>query len=161
MANKRIPAGRPEPPSSPRQRCTQERRLTGGLRFSDCHSSGYPTSQGVVIQQHWQDPQAVAQLIGLGSLSCLGTHLGDIMAHHRDYGDDPQYCRVLRADGIEEFLTGAIDDEMIEFAYLLTPQGWLCANTRGWEPTPLTPLDEAIEPFARQNPRMDDRRHTA
>ena len=133
----------------------------GSIRHVYCHSSGHPTSQGVVIQQHWQDPHAVAQLIGLGSLSCLGTHLGDIMAHHRDYGDDPQYCRVLRSDGIEEFLTGAIDDEMIEFAYLLTPQGWLCANTKGWETTPLTPLDEAIELFARQNPRMDDRRHTA
>ena len=133
----------------------------GSIRHVYCHSSGYPTSQGLVIQQHWQDPLEVAQLTELGSLSCLGTHLDDIMAHHRDHGDDPQDCPTLRSDGIEEFLSGAIDNDMIEFVYLLTPQGWLCANTRGWEPTPLLPLDEAIELFSQRNPRMDDRRRTA
>ena len=125
----------------------------GSVRYVYCRSSGYPTSQGVIIEQHWQDPRQAAALIELGSLSCLGTHLDDIMAYARDYGKDPLECRTRTAGDIEEFLNQAMDNDFIEFAYLLTPAGWLCADNCRHGPSPLVPLGEAIETHRRNNPR--------
>ena len=29
----------------------------GSVRYVYCHSSGYPSSQGVIIEQHWNIPR--------------------------------------------------------------------------------------------------------
>ena len=126
----------------------------GSVRYVYCHSSGYPTSQGVIIEQHWNTPGDVVALVELGDLSRLGTHLDDIMASARDYGEDPLECRPQTTGGIEEFLSQAMDDSFIEFAYLHTPAGWLCADTGKHSITPLLPLGEAIELYRKNNPHL-------
>ena len=90
----------------------------------------------------------------LGHLSCLGTHLDDIMASARDYGEDPLECRPQTTGGIEEFLFQAMDDCFIEFAYLHTPAGWLCADTLQPDATPMLPIGEAIELHRKNNPHL-------
>ena len=126
----------------------------GSVRYVYCHSSGYPTSQGVIIKKHWNDPRDVVALVELGDISCLGTHLDDIMASARDYGEDLLESRPQTAEGIEEFLSQAMDDGFIEFAYLHTPAGWLCADTVQPGATPLLPLGEAIELYRKNNPHL-------
>ena len=126
----------------------------GSVQHVYCHSSGYPTSQGIIIEQHWNNSRDVAALVELGDLSCLGTQLDDIMASARDYGEDPLECCPQTAEGIEEFLSQAMDNGSIEFAYLHTPAGWLCADTLQPGATPLLPLGEAIELYRKNNPHL-------
>ena len=122
----------------------------GTVRYVYCHSDGYPSGQGAVIQQHWNDPREVADLIELGHLASLGADLTDTLAYARDYGYD---CTPLTAPGIEEILSASMEDIHIEFLYLHTPLGWLCADTVQPGATPLLPIGEAIDLYRKNDPR--------
>lgn len=117
----------------------------GTVRYIYCHSEGYPTDQGAVIQQHWNEPRDVVALVELGHLSKLGLNLNVTLAYARDFGEDPGECAPLTAQGIEEMLSGSMDDIFIKYPYLHTPPGWLCADTVQPGATPLLPLGEAID----------------
>ena len=49
----------------------------GGVVAIYCHWDGYPAHNGVILNKHWTDTDKIAQLIGLGDLSSLGTELGE------------------------------------------------------------------------------------
>lgn len=42
-----------------------------------CHWDGYPSYNGKILQEHYQEARKLAQLIGLGDLSSLGAELGE------------------------------------------------------------------------------------
>ena len=126
----------------------------GTVRHVYCHSEGYPTDQGAVIQQHWNDPREVADLIELGDLASLGADLNDTSAYARDLGyDRNRDCSPQTAQGIEEILSASMENIFIEYLYLHTPAGWLCADTVQPGATPLLPLGEAIELYRKNYPR--------
>ena len=41
-----------------------------------CHYDGYPSVNGKILLEHYQDETKVKQLIQLGDLSCLGAEIG-------------------------------------------------------------------------------------
>lgn len=57
----------------------------GSIKAVYCHWDGYPSNNGKLLQEHYQDSCKVAQLIELGSLSTLGPEIGE--AHPFDFAD--------------------------------------------------------------------------
>lgn len=66
-----------------------------------CHYDGYPEGVGKVLLEHYSDPEKVARLIALGSISSLGERVeplgehsfdapeeGTTVAYHRDRGEE-------------------------------------------------------------------------
>ena len=42
-----------------------------------CHWDGYPSHNGVLLQEYWDTPFKVDQLLALGDLSSLGSEIGE------------------------------------------------------------------------------------
>jgi hypothetical protein len=42
-----------------------------------CHWDGYPSHNGVLLQENWDTPYKVDQLLALGDLSSLGSEIGE------------------------------------------------------------------------------------
>lgn len=49
----------------------------GSILAVYCHWDGYPSNNGRILLEHYQDPRKVDQLIDLGNLSSLGENLGE------------------------------------------------------------------------------------
>jgi len=54
-----------------------------------CHNDGYPSHVGKLLEQHYDTPEKIRELISLGDLSCLGESLdfSHTIAYHRDCGE--------------------------------------------------------------------------
>lgn len=81
-----------------------ERKPGGWIDFIYCHSDGYPVGVGAILQEHYQDPEKIKQLIALGSITSLGRDIGEKQdfnkpnylqcnAYHRDRGEPWERCR--------------------------------------------------------------------
>lgn len=117
-----------------------------------CHWDGYPSNNGKLLRDHYQDDDKVEALISLGSLSSLKplvappdgiAHTFDrpavdvTVAYHRDRGEDLQAAEVVQA---EEFKRSPIDYGT-EYWYLRTDGRWLCKCRKAGQ---WIDLDEAI-----------------
>jgi len=130
-----------------RSRIAKE-QADGTVKSIYCHWDGYPSNNGKLLLEHYQDPQKVDALIALGSISSLapevepkGEHSFDrpeegvVVAYHRDRGED--YYKPNEDQSVERFFGGDIE----EWGYLMTKEGqWLYQS--GYKekacPTPLT-----------------------
>src|SRR5688572_278094 len=78
-----------------------------------CHWDGYPSNNGNILQEHYQDDEKVDSLISLGALSALKPEVApasgeahtfddpakDVtIAYHRDRGEELQPAEVIPAD---------------------------------------------------------------
>lgn len=52
-------------------------REDGKIESIYCHWDGYPTGNGKILLEHYQDEEKVNELIGLGDLSILGPEIGE------------------------------------------------------------------------------------
>jgi hypothetical protein len=77
-----------------------------------CHWDGYPEHNGVVLLQHYTDPDKVAELISLGSVSSLGPEIGE---KHDFDSRDMNVCTFYGRDRGEEDV-GATEFETLEQA---------------------------------------------
>ena len=66
-----------------------------------CHWDGYPEYNGMILLEHYVDPNKVSELIALGNLSSLGDNIGEqhdfnqrtdeeCTAYARDRGEEDQ-----------------------------------------------------------------------
>jgi hypothetical protein len=103
-----------------------------------CHWDGYPSNNGMILQENYQDREKVEKLISLGDISSLAPEV-DIpegsdhsfstqdsnitLAYHRDRGDD------LNQPKVNETRKGFIRSDVEEYGYLFTKEGkWLFVN---------------------------------
>ena len=76
-------------------------KTENGYRGIYCHWDGHIETNGKTLQEHYQNPGKVKQLIDLGAISFLGERVdpveehsfskpekGPTIAYHRDRGDD-------------------------------------------------------------------------
>ena len=113
-----------------------------------CHSDGYVSHNGVILQKWYDDSDKVKELISLGDISSLsqtvaptGPHSfkdpqsGVVVAYGRDRGEED--VDSVEHESIEDFFNGDIE----EYGYLYTAGGdWLVkkADSRHEpEPVPL------------------------
>ena len=110
-----------------------------------CHYDGYPEHNGVILQEHYDTPFKVDQLLALGDLSVLGEVIGEkqdfnnystrnnnwCLAYGRDRGERGVKMSTVSRD---EFFG---DDGDIDYLYLYNNKfEWECWNT--WDKTPRT-----------------------
>ena len=106
-----------------------------------CHWDGYPSFNGRVLNEFYNTPEKVADLINGGNISSLHTNVGWNNETLPETG--PQYY-TSRGESIDDNepqisknkneymkLGGEYGDE--EYAYLFTSAGWTCYNTRSWD----------------------------
>jgi len=97
-----------------------------------CHWDGYPSHNGVLLQEYWDTPHKVDQLLALGDLSSLGKEIGeqhDFMnrrsgdwctAYGRDRGESRTEARTTSR---KEFLR----DDNVDYVYLYNEDfEWEC-----------------------------------
>mgnify|MGYP001178961423 CR=1 FL=1 len=70
----------------------------GGVVAIYCHWDGYPAHNGDILNKHWTDTDKVAQLIGLGDLSSLGTEIGEKQDFDDRLGQDDNWCLAYGRD---------------------------------------------------------------
>jgi len=97
----------------------------GSIDAIYCHWDGYPSCNGNILLNNYQDPEKIDQLIALGSISSLGEEIGE--AHDFDarptsacnaYGRDRGEKNVgaVNTESIDEYLKK--DTE--EYCYIFT-----------------------------------------
>ena len=74
-----------------------------------CHWDGYPEYNGMILLEHYTDPNKVSELMALGNLSSLGDNIGE---KHAFDNRDETVCTAYFRDRGEE------DQEALEFGSL-------------------------------------------
>ena len=98
-----------------------------------CHYDGYPSHNGVILQEHYNTPFKVDQLLALGDLSILGEELGMkqdfnnringyCLAYGRDRGEKHVEAKTYTHDKF--FST----DHGVDYLYLYNNNEWECYN---------------------------------
>lgn len=110
-----------------------------------CHFDGYPEHNGVVLQECYNTPFKVDQLLALGNLSVLGEEIGDkqdfdnystrnnnwCLAYGRDRGESNQQAQTNTHD---DFFS---KDHGVDYLYLYNNDfEWECFD--GWTLNPVT-----------------------
>jgi hypothetical protein len=106
-----------------------------------CHSDGYPTGVGMILQEHYREPTKLSSLVALGDISSLDQDIGEkhpfsdrpkgsSTFYGRDRGDTGTAPRTfatreefrtgLRSAGVEFFYLAKTVDSAAEFAYRTT-----------------------------------------
>ena len=98
-----------------------------------CHWDGYPSHNGFLLQEYWNTPFKVDQLLALGDLSSLGKEIGEqqdfngsrntdwCMAYGRDRGQSNTGAKTVSR---EDFFG---DDDYIDYFYLYNEDfEWEC-----------------------------------
>ena len=108
----------------------------GSVKSIYCHWDGYPSHNGRILQENYQDRDKVTALIELGDISSLaeevvptGPHSfndpqgGVVVAYHRDRGEE--LCGPRKDRSVDEFVRSDVE----EYGYLFTQEGeWVVVN---------------------------------
>jgi hypothetical protein len=97
----------------------------GTIDYIYCHSDGYPSHNGSILLNHYQDAEKVDQLIALGDLSFLAPEIGEkhdfedrnydiCMAYGRDREETGTEAR--NAERLDKYLT----QDTEEYCYIYT-----------------------------------------
>lgn len=124
----------------------------GTLESIYCHWDGYPSNNGAILQEHYQDEAKVRELIALGDLSILapnttpeGSHSfgkpedGVCVAYKRDRGETEVESR--KSDNLSDLIE-LTDGSWGEWLYIFSPEKLLWEvvdlHSSSKEPQPLT-----------------------
>jgi hypothetical protein len=123
----------------------------GSITAIYCHWDGYPSHNGKLLLDFYNEEGEVDLLLSNGSLSILGksvgekhdfdSHLGEHRAtclyYHRDRGEEWEHTKPTRHANVADFLAS----EREEYTYLWTPEGWRFGGHDG-TPLDMSPLRE-------------------
>lgn len=123
-----------------------------------CHWDGYPSNNGAILQQFYQDPDKVNELIALGDISSLGGEIGERHDFNSRYKDtDPRnnwtvaYSRDRGEKDTNSLLAvsfGQFIDQCehagAEWAYIYFNNRWFVVKVYGDDHT-IRELDEVLE----------------
>ncbi len=112
------------------------RNLDASVDYIYCHFDGYPSHNGAILTQHYQDMDKVNALMKLGDLSILGPEIGEQQdfnnreTHNKNwclaYGRDRGEKRVgVRNDRFEN----VIKDDGVDYVYIFDGDYWECFDT--------------------------------
>lgn len=122
----------------------------GRVEYVYCHSDGYPSYNGVLLQTHYTDENKIQELMNMGDLSCLGANpisnedwnkLTDL-EKSEDLEDGarkyPLSYNNWRDEGTKsntvtlgEYLTKD-EQSWIEYRYLFIDGRWICFDCDMW-----------------------------
>lgn len=118
----------------------------GSGRFVYLGHGCYPNDAGQILLEHYQDPDLVDAMIGLGTMDSLGPTLGESLYGNRDNGEDWDYCRPATFKGGTDLFFGTPYIPGPEWLYCWTPDGWLASSAH------MRPPDDWIPNLAVMSP---------
>lgn len=88
-------------------------RKDGTIAKIYCHWDGYLENNGKILLEHYKDPEKIAELIELGSLSQLGKEIG----HKHDFDEtvDRNWCKAYGRDRGESDVAAVIFKDLQDF----------------------------------------------
>ena len=115
----------------------------GSIEYIYCHWDGYPSHNGVILQNHYTAEEKVNALLGLGDLSSLGPELGEkqnfgdrstqrdewCLAYSRDRNDNKVATSAKKVTNMKAYFKQA--DCYIDYVYVFNNGEWKCYNTYG------------------------------
>lgn len=140
-----------------RSRIAIEKKGVDGTQIVEsiyCHWDGYPSNNGKILLEHYQDREKVEKLIALGDISSLAAEVepsgphsfenpqdGVVVAYHRDRGED--LCRPRANHSRQGFVMSDVE----EYGYLFTLEGeWLFVNGhKGASTREAVPLKDVVK----------------
>ena len=130
----------------------------GRVEYTYCHMMGYPYWNGRILERSWTRPEDIAQLTRASHMSSLPYTPEELRRETELYMIHEEEKPLMVEEGIEEFLTHALDRFDIEWAYLFNGREWLCAKTRGrsGEITPLGPVRDMIRAHPGEGPVLPE-----
>lgn len=113
----------------------------GSVDVIYCHYDGYPSCNGAILQEHYQSPAKIRELIALGDISSLAADVKPTKGKHTfddpqdgvviAYGRDRHECNVapLHFSNLEAYKQHMKDASWIEYVYLfdIRESKWLWA----------------------------------
>ena len=106
----------------------------GTIRYIYCHWDGYPSYVGKILEEHYDTPEKINELLDLGSLSILGEVIGEktdfdyfnddsdqCLAYHRDRGENWDHTKPRIARLPSDFMKF---DSGEEYGYLFMDGKW-------------------------------------
>lgn len=100
-----------------------KQRNDGSITGIYCHHDGYPEGVGATLKAHYADSAKVNSLLRLGAISSLGTDLDEVVAYHRDRGEDLEPPVVYR--DVADVRANASSDMAAEYAYVFVRGEWV------------------------------------
>lgn len=90
-----------------------------------CHSDGYPENNGQLLLDNY-DYEIARELIELGDISVLAKHPDEVVAYHRDRGEE------YREPRVDKDMDAFFESDIEEYGYLITPDGeWYMKSAYG------------------------------
>jgi len=122
----------------------------GVIKSVYCHWDGYPSHNGKILFEHYQDPEKIKALIDLGDLSSLDKEVstdlphsfespcdGVTVAYHRDRGEKFS----MRSDMSLDFAISRLSRGGEEWGYIYTKEGeWVVLRQGAMNTRPLKEL---------------------
>jgi hypothetical protein len=106
----------------------------GEIQFIYCHWDGYPSHNGQILLDHYQDEEKVKSLLELGSISVLAPRVhpdegeehnfksqveGVVVAYHRDRGEEKSPTKICYSE------KGYVrKGEWVDYQYLFKEGKW-------------------------------------
>lgn len=120
-------------------------RQDGTVAVVYCHWDGYLEHNGKLLLEHYSDPAAVEQLVGLGNISSLGSEIGEkhdfdnrgttdqTTFYGRDRGEPGQEARVY--SNLDDYID---NHSYEEFDYIMRVNGEWYVSKYGEKYEPLS-----------------------
>lgn len=117
----------------------------GTYRYIYCHWDGYPSGNGKILREHYQDPAKIIRLVENGDLSSLSIECDGAPGHTFNHPVDGQTVYYGRDRHEEDCEAKSTDDRndiyQNEYAYVFEDGQWFCIGHMSDE---WMPLDKAI-----------------
>lgn len=111
----------------------------GSIDSIYCHWDGYPSNNGRILLEHYQDLAKISKLLALGNLSSLGPEIGTKHAFNNREGEYQRICTSYSRDrgekGVKakhfksgEELAAFVEEGWTEWVYLWKEGKWYFTN---------------------------------
>ena len=112
------------------------RNTDDSVEYIYCHFDGYPSHNGKILVEHYNELDKVKALIALGDLSRLGKEIGS-KQNFNDYSSQNQdWCLAYSRDRGENNTSARSDrfshvvkDDNVDYAYIFSDGKWECYDT--------------------------------
>ena len=112
------------------------RNTDDSVEYIYCHYDGYPSHNGKLLVEHYNELDKVKALIALGDLSRLGKEIGS-KQNFNDYSSQNQdWCLAYSRDRGENNTSARSDsfrqvvkDDNVDYVYIFDGDYWECYDT--------------------------------
>lgn len=100
----------------------------GTISMIYCHFDGYPSNNGSILQEDYQDAGKINRLIALGDMSSLSNNLGGCCFYSRDRGEEFSGVKPRVFNNEEVFLLKGKNNFQSYLYYFRDSEWWMFSD---------------------------------